>query len=499
MNRARSGILSAVLTGALLFAGTASVAFAGETPTPSTPPPSETPTPSSTPPATETPAPSSTPPAETALLPDPVTNLPGMFIDLPDGYTLDYLNTSKDEVPTDPDTEAHSTLSLVDPSNAANNLVDVTLEEIKGRGNFTWTLEKKPYQIKFDASTPVLGMPTAKTWILLANHADPSLQRNKVAYDLAAEFGLPATPDSRFVDVTIEGEFLGNYLLTEKVEVKKNRLDLQDDAGIMLELDNNYGIAEDFYFRTATSNSIFVLKDAVLDVEEPLDPVLDAAYDDIQDYLNEFETYLYAADPDWSKISSMIDVESFIKYYFVFEVAANPEITQSSVFFYKDGPNDVLHAGPVWDFDSAFASYTSEQLGGNPVQDYVKNARFLRNRGNGWFTQLFRNEEFVVQVNQLFEEQLEAKVVALPTRIDEYAAEIAESAAANFERWDVLGEPSVFPGGAATSSPTPGRARSSTSATGWRSAWGTSPPHTARACRSCSTHRTSPRSAGNPT
>ena len=143
----------------------------------------------------------------------------------------------------------------------------------------------------------------------------------------------------------------------------------------------------------------------------------------------------------------MIDVDSFIKYYFVFEVAANPEITQSSVFFYKDGPNDVLHAGPVWDFDSAFASYTSEQLGGDPVQDYVKNARVLRNMGNGWFTQLFRNEEFVAQVNQLFEEQLEAEVNALPARIDEYAAGIEQSAAANFERWDVLGEPSVFPGG----------------------------------------------------
>lgn len=54
-------------------------------------------------------------------------------------------------------------LSINDPLSAANNMSNVSLEEIKGRGNFTFTLEKKPYQIKFDKSTVVLGMAKAKT------------------------------------------------------------------------------------------------------------------------------------------------------------------------------------------------------------------------------------------------------------------------------------------------------------------------------------------------
>ncbi len=59
-------------------------------------------------------------------------------------------------------------------------------------------------------------------------------------------------------------------------------------------------------------------------------------------------------------------------------------------------PNDVLHAGPVWDYDIAFGSYVPRRSVGDPVQDYVKNARFLRAQGgNDWFTQLFRNPEFV--------------------------------------------------------------------------------------------------------
>jgi uncharacterized protein YjdB len=370
-----------------------------------------------------------------------------LSVELPAGYTLDDLNGSKNDIPADPALEPHAVLDLVDPSNPANDLTGVTLEEIRSRGNSTWGLEKKPYQIKFDSSTAVLGLPKAKTWILLANHADPSLMRNKLAYDLAVAFGLPASPDSRFVDLTINGEFLGNYLLTEKVEVKTNRLQLQDPGGLLLELDSYYGDAEQFKFRTATSNSLFVLKDAVQDVEEPLAPELAASYEDTQAYVEEFEAELYAADPDWTRISAMIDVESFIKYYFVFEVAANPEITESSVFFWRDGTTDVLHAGPVWDFDYSFANDPRAFLGADPIQDYVKNAQVIRNRGNGWFQELFRNEEFATLAAEMYASELEPEVNALVGKIDALAAELAPSAELNFQRWtNVLGEPSVASG-----------------------------------------------------
>jgi hypothetical protein len=66
-------------------------------------------------------------------------------------------------------------------------------------------------------------MESTRTWVLLANHTDPSLMRNKLTYDLARAVNLPYSPESRFVDVKIndvDGEHvLGNYLLTEKTEV----------------------------------------------------------------------------------------------------------------------------------------------------------------------------------------------------------------------------------------------------------------------------------------
>lgn len=379
----------------------------------------------------------------------PVTGLPSVSIQLPANYALTDLNASKKAIPADPAVEPHATIDLVDPANEANNTVGATLEAIKGRGNFTWTLEKKPYQIKFDASTSVLGMAKAKTWILLANHADPSLLRSKLAYDLAGEFGLPGSADSRFIDLTVDGQYLGNYLITEKVEVKANRLELTHPSGVLLELDNLYGSAEETYFRTSASRSTFVLKDGVGSVDAPLSAAVSQGYADVQAHIARFEAELYAADPDWTTISSMIDVESFIKYYFVVEAAASSDVSQSSVYMWRDGPDDVLHAGPVWDFDIAFGNYAAEQYGGSPVQDYVKNARYLRAQGgNDWFMQLFRNVEFVSLANELFEAELEPKITALVGTLDGHAAAVARSGEANFGRWsNVLGQPPVFSSG----------------------------------------------------
>jgi uncharacterized protein YjdB len=396
--------------------------------------------------------PQATAPRAVALAaPSPVSDLPLVSVELtdpdPTHNTIEYLNASKDN-------KVASTVNLVGASDRAWNLTDLAAE-IKGRGNFTFKLDKKPYQIKFSSAQAVLGMASAKTWVLLANHADPSLLRNKVAYDLADAVGMPYSPESRFVDVEINGEYLGNYLLSEKTEVKTNRVELKDPEGVLVELDNNYGLEEPYNFYTSTSTTLFTLKDAVGGVDEPLAPEVDAGWKDVQKTLNNLDALLAERTPDWSAISATIDVDSFLRYYLVYEMTENPEIVASSIYFYKDGPNDVLHAGPVWDFDSALASYAVEYLGGVPVSEYVKNARYWRNKGNGWYGQLFRNPEFVEQANDLYTAEVKSKVDDLLTQIGGYADDIDQSAALNFQRWpDVLGQPSVFGSNAHTTRPT---------------------------------------------
>jgi uncharacterized protein YjdB len=384
--------------------------------------------------------------SSTAAQAAPVTpDLPTLNVTLadpdPTRNTIDYLHASKDN-------KVPATMTLEDPTGQFS-FSDLP-GEIKGRGNFTWRLAKRPYQIKFVDSRAVLGMESARTWVLLANHADPSLMRNKLAYDLAGNIGMPFSPTSRWVDVRINGTYYGNYLLSEKTEVKKNRVQLTHPQGVLVELDNNYGTAEDYYFRTGSTNSLFVLKEAVSDVPDkdvaPLPADTQAGWDDVRATLNELDGLLTAYNPDWDAISRLIDVDSFVKHYFVHELAENPEITQSSIYFYKDGPDDVLHAGPIWDFDSSLGNYDkSEAYGAFTGSEYVKNAHILRNKGNSWNYHLFRNTEFVERTNTLWTEVVGPQVAALPAAIDGYRATVQNSAAKNFERWPtILGGPTLL-------------------------------------------------------
>ena len=102
------------------------------------------------------------------------------------------------------------------------------LTQLKGRGNNTFAYAKKPYQLKLEKKVSLSGMSRGKTWVLLANWNDLSLLRNQVVLDLAREAGLRGAVGCRQVDVWINGIYQGLYLMTEKIQINKNRLNLTD-------------------------------------------------------------------------------------------------------------------------------------------------------------------------------------------------------------------------------------------------------------------------------
>jgi hypothetical protein len=404
--------------------------------------------------------------ASSAAVPVPpqtITDLPTVYVtltDLPAKDSLSYVNTHKDiPVASQVDVADGTTTTTVKCTTLPTDLAPdgVGCPTIKGHGNFTWTLDKKSYQLKFDKKTALLGMLPGKTWILIANRADASLLRNKTTMDLAAQFGMYATPESRFVDLVVDGKDLGNYLLTDKISVTKydptkpdSHVALTSPQGVLVEMDNHYGGSEPFHFNAAKSKSIFVLKDSYVGFKNDPGVVLDAdtqaGWNDVQSTINTIEGLLYASSPDWAKISALIDVDSFIKYYFISEFVENPDVSSSSVYFYKDGPTDKLHAGPVWDYDISLGNYATTNRGGNPTEDYVKN-ELMTITGNGgfdWWTQLFRNQGFAAQANTTYE-TLKPLVNAVPSKIDGYQSLIAKSAAHNFVVWpNILGKTSVI-------------------------------------------------------
>ena len=361
-------------------------------------------------------------PAEAATI---TPNLPTMRITLtdpdPTHNTLSYVHSNKDNI-------VQSMVGIEDTAGTYN--LAAAAAEFKGRGNYTWGLPKKPYQIKFANSTSILGMPKAKAWVLLANDADGSLMRNKVAFDFALAIGSPFASESRWVDLVVNGTYLGNYLVAEKVEVKTNRVELTDPKGILAELDNNYGYAEDYKFISTTTKTTFTLKDAksgVPDLPEPLPADSLAGWNDMKNTLNTLDALLTGPNPDWATISNMIDLDSFVKFYFVNELAENPEIVASSIYFYKNGTASKLYAGPVWDYDSSEGTYDhTESLGAFTNAEYTKNADLLRLRGNSWYRHLFRHPQFVAAANTAWQTGgIGFAATQLTTKIDGYKSQIA--------------------------------------------------------------------------
>jgi hypothetical protein len=122
---------------------------------------------------------------------------------------------------------------------------------IRGRGNSTWIMPKKPYKIKLDNKAKLLGMSTDNEWVLLANYSDRSLLRNSTAFEISRIVGMDWTPRSRNVELYLNNTYLGVYQLAEHVKVSEERcnLNLVDvSATETADLQADYLMELDFHF-----------------------------------------------------------------------------------------------------------------------------------------------------------------------------------------------------------------------------------------------------------
>ena len=316
--------------------------------------------------------------------------------------------------------------------------------EVKGRGNSSWKMPKRSYQIKFAQEISLLDMEPVRTWLLIANYADASLMRNKLMYDLAGEM-MDYVQESRYVDLWIEDEYLGNYLLCEKVQVSEGRVALKENDGLLVEVDNIYFYESEERFQSPISGSHFILKDSKANDLEKEDSAAREAFAEFESYIQQFESLLYAEEKEWSAIRELIDVESFVKYYFIEELAENSDSCRTSIYMYKDGAEDQLHMGPVWDFDKAVGYSQRGKYGGDTEADYVANIQeYMGNTKElTWYMELFKIPEFQEEANRIYQEQIKDTFSEIGERMNSYQLEIQKSADRNYERWDISEIPEV--------------------------------------------------------
>lgn len=312
------------------------------------------------------------------------------------------------------------------------------LAEIRGRGNSTWNLAKKPYRIKLDSKKHLLNLPAKdKNWVLLANYADKTLMRNAVAYKIGQILGFPFTPSVGFVDLTLNGSFFGNYMVTDQIEVGANRVDIdrQDSidttepnitGGYLLEIDG-FANTEPVWFTTG--------KGLKITIKSPDDDVINQTQIDyIKNYIANFENILFSSnfkDP-LTGYRSKVDTTSLINWYIACELTGNPDSFWST-YIYKKRLDDKLYFGPMWDYDIAF---NNDNRLGDITQKLMRQYAFSPRT---WIERLWLDEWFRRAVWKRWKEITANNLQGtLNTYINDTRALLDESKQLNFNKWNIL-------------------------------------------------------------
>lgn len=323
------------------------------------------------------------------------------------------------------------TFVILDPDKHYSDVDDLRGSlQVKGRGNSTWGMPKKPLRLKFDSKSEVLGMPSEKDWALLANYADKSLLRNSLGMEISRIMGFPWTPRHVPCELYLNGIYQGVYDFFEHKETGKNKVNIDTDKDYYLEIEQNFDEAN--YFTTSY--------DVPIQFKDPDKPGAERI-EFVKNYFKDFEDVLRSDDfADKDKgYQAYIDVDSWIDNFIVQELAKNIDgnVRKSSFLVLKDGGK--LEFYHQWDFDLAFGNADYFPDGNNgPTGWYVKNRDTNGQVGKGWYNRLFQDRAFVEKVKKRWKE-LYPELSELDEYIDKAAAELGEAPDRNFEKWKILG------------------------------------------------------------
>ena len=220
---------------------------------------------------------------------------------------------------------------------------------VRGRGNSSWLYyDKKPYKFKLDTKSKLLGLDKAKNWNLLSNYRDVTDMMNVFAFECADWMGMPFTNHTRFVELFLNGEYVGVYQLTEKIEIGKNRVNIDEKDGVLLSIDLDDGPS---LSPEASDNFWSEVYNLPICVKEPEDKTAE----EMAAVKADFAVLEKAVqEHDYAKVSELMDIPSFIGILQLHEYLYNVEIdAPRSIYLYKD-KNGKYTFGPVWDWDAAY-------------------------------------------------------------------------------------------------------------------------------------------------
>lgn len=312
------------------------------------------------------------------------TNVATMYIRTESG--------SMDKIHADKSYKENAGIVLMD----AEGRVEYTgggYDKISGRGNATWNSSKKPYIIQLREDSTMLGMTAAKKWILQANSTDVSNIRNKLVYDFAEKTNLYWTPDCEYVDLYLNDEYAGLYLLTEKIEVSENRLDLDESA---------YLFAIESAVSEKNMNNHFTIESGIkIEITNPSN-LTEQETDDFHAYIQSVEDLILDGSRD---LFEKIDLDSWVRKYLIEEIFINSDAGLNSQYFYQNKRfTGKIFAGPIWDYDNTIGNQTTLAIQ-NPRCFFASKAHQLSDYITPWYAALYGNEIFYKRITEIYQDE----------------------------------------------------------------------------------------------
>lgn len=343
-------------------------------------------------------------------------------VTVPEGYKGDYSDVEID----DSDTQ------------------DMAIEFFRGRGNSTWSNDKKPYTFKLKSKTDLLGMGSDKTWVLLANRSDPTLLKNRISMYLGRKLGVDYTPKMLPVDVVMNDQYYGSYLLAQDVRISESRvaidkMEMDDISGE--NVTGGYILSLEPYAQELPENVFTTEREVPFGMKEPEFTLKDGEEqapkeqrDYIIEYMQKTEDAIYGdgfKDADGIPYTDYMDADSAAKYWWIQFFTKNSDgFSTPSTYLYKSRGGK-LGWGPLWDFDLTMSDpeeFDEEQLdqeGFNIL--HVKWLDHLRANDPAYRAKLLSHW---AEMDSILEEML-----ADGGDFDRMAAEIRNSYMDEFELW----------------------------------------------------------------
>ncbi len=360
-----------------------------------------------------------------------ITNRTVYDIPIVNIYLQDFMDKSKISR-----TDYSEMMFFIDAENTEEfHSTPVLTGKIRGRGNSTWKWAKKPYRIKLDEAAQILNLDRDKDWVLLSNYCDKSLLRNTVAFEMSRSLdGMDWNPTQYPVDLFINGEYCGVYAIGEKLEISKERVNIEKDStdadtGFLIEVggsEKGEVLGKDF-FHTKRELANFI------SYKEPdPDTITDEQRAFIKDYMDKAEDAIVSG----KGYEEYIDVKSFCDWIIIHELTYNADCSfRRSCYINKD-KGGKLKMGPVWDFDLAFGNCDADNQYYNDWVTVGYNGGYV---STNWCNYLMENEAFRSKLKERWNEVRDDLVKTALDSIDFYSKKLERSQAENFNRWKIWG------------------------------------------------------------